>query len=71
MRCLRLVGLILFAIALSIGFIWLYEEFSNNFNYYYNHQFNFDLLVFVGILTFGIGLWLMLWEKEPKKQNHS
>jgi uncharacterized membrane protein len=71
MRLLRLVGLILFAVGLALLFIWVYEEFLNNFNYYYYHQVNFDLLILFVILLFGMGSWLMNWEREPKKQNPS
>ena len=71
MRLLRLTGLILFAVGLTLLFIWAYEEFIYNFNYYYNHQANFDLLVFFGILLFGTGAFLINWEREPKKQTSS
>jgi hypothetical protein len=71
MRLLRLVGLILFAVGLALLFIWGYEEFINNFNYYYHHQVNFDLLILFGVLLFVTGLWLMNWERKPKTQNSS
>jgi len=71
MRRLRLAGWFLVGVGLALLFILLYEEFSNNLNYYYNHQVNFDLLVLVGLLSFGIGSWLMRREREPKKENPS
>jgi len=71
MERLKLLGLILLVIGLALGVIWLYEEFFNNFNYYYNHQVNFVLLVLVGVFSLVIGLRFMFWEREPKKQNPS
>jgi hypothetical protein len=71
MKILRLAGFILFSIGWVLEFIWFYEEFSNNWNYYYNHQVNFDLLVLVGALSLVIGWWLIFWKRKLKKQTHS
>jgi hypothetical protein len=71
MRLLRLVGLISFAIGLVLELILFYEEFSNNFNYYYNHNVSFELLILVGALSMGIGSGLMLWERRTKETEPS
>ncbi len=71
MRLLRLLGLILLALAFVLASIFIVEELIYNLNYFYNHQVNFILLISFGILAFGIGLWLIKWERESKEQNLS
>jgi hypothetical protein len=71
MRLLRLLGSILLIFAFAFGSILFYEEFINNLNYYYNNQVNFVLLLLFGILSFGIGLWLINWKSESEEQNLS
>jgi hypothetical protein len=71
MRLLRLLGLILLVLAFVLASIFVVEEFIYNLNYFYNHQVNFVLLIAFGILSFGIGWWLINWESESKEQNLS
>ena len=71
MRLLRLLGLILLALAFVLASIFIVEELIYNLNYFYNHQVNFILLISFGILAFGIGLWLINWKSESKEQNLS
>ena len=67
MNLLSLIGKIIFAIGLTLLFVWLYEELVNNFNYYYYNQVNFILLIVFSVLALIIGTKLIYWEET--KQN--
>jgi hypothetical protein len=64
MRLLRLLGFVLLVLAFVLASIFFIDELIYRLNYYYNHQVNFVLLIVFGILSFGIGLWLINWENE-------
>jgi hypothetical protein len=71
MRLLRFLGLILLVLSFVLASVFLIDEGIYNLNYFYNNQVNFVLLISFGILSFGIGWWLINWESESKEQNIS
>jgi uncharacterized protein YjeT (DUF2065 family) len=71
MRRLRLIGLFVLVIGLSLLAAWYYE-WSYNWDYMYNHsRFIFDQLGNLGVIFFSVGLLLIFWVRKPNKQNPS